>query len=45
MFLVVWGGRAFDIMDEIVRDRPSRKREFAVALRQIAHQLLSLIHI
>lgn len=39
MFLVVWMGPAFDSMDEIVRDNPSRKREFAVALRQITHQL------
>ena len=39
MFLVVWSERAFDNMNEIVRDNPSRKRELAAALRQITHQL------
>jgi hypothetical protein len=39
MFLVVWAEGAFDDMDRIVRDHPARKREFALALRQITRQL------
>lgn len=39
MFLVVWTDDGFDRMSDIVRDNPLRKREFAVALRQIARQL------
>ena len=39
MFLVVWTDDGFDRMNDIVRDNPSRKREFAAALRQITHQL------
>ena len=39
MFLVVWLDAAFEDMNEIVRLNPARKREFAVALRQIARQL------
>lgn len=39
MFLIVWTDDGFDRMNEIIRDHRSRKREFAVALRQITHQL------
>jgi plasmid stabilization system protein ParE len=39
MFLVVWSDVAFDDMSRIVRAHPTRKREFATALRQIAHRL------
>lgn len=39
MFLVVWTGDGFDRMNDIIRDNPTRKHEFAVALRQITHQL------
>jgi hypothetical protein len=39
MFLVVWSETAFDNMNEIVGGNRARKRELAVALRQVAHQL------
>ena len=39
MFLVVWLDEGFDDMNEIIRDNPVRKHEFALALRQITHQL------
>jgi hypothetical protein len=39
MFLIVWTDDGFDRMNEIIRSNPGRKREFAVALRQIARQL------
>ena len=39
MYLLVWWERAFDDMNDIIRDHPGRKREFAVALRRISHQL------
>jgi hypothetical protein len=39
MFLVVWTDDGFDQMNDIIRNHPSRKHEFAVALRQITHQL------
>ena len=39
MFLVVWLDEGFDDMNGIVRDNPARKHEFALALRQITHQL------
>lgn len=41
MFLLVWSRLAFDEMGDIVRDNPSRKHEFAVALRQITRQLIA----
>lgn len=39
MFLIVWMDQGFDEMNEIVHANPSRKHEFAVALRRIGHQL------
>ena len=39
MFLVVWTDAAFDDMDRIVRAHPLRKREFALALREISQHL------
>ncbi len=39
MFLVVWSRRAFDSTADFIRDNPTRKHEFAVALRQITRQL------
>lgn len=39
MFLVVWSDEAFEDMRLIVAAQPVRKREFALALRQIEHQL------
>ena len=39
MFLVVWLDEGFDDMNEVIRDNPARKHEFALALRQITHQL------
>ncbi len=39
MFLVVWLDEGFDDMNGIIRDNPARKHEFALALRQITHQL------
>ncbi len=39
MFLVVWSRRAFDSAADFIRNNPARKREFALALRQITHQL------
>lgn len=39
MFLIVWTDDGFDRMGRIIRDNPARKREFAVALGQIARQL------
>lgn len=39
MFLVVWTDDGFNRMNDVIRDNPSRKREFAFALRQINHQL------
>jgi len=41
MFLVVWTDGAFDDMADHIHRHPNRKREFALALRQIAHQLAS----
>ena len=38
MFLVVWLDEGFDDMNEVIRDNPARKHEFAVALRQITRQ-------
>jgi hypothetical protein len=39
MFLIVWTDDGFDRMNNIIRDNPARKHEFAVALRQITRQL------
>ena len=39
MFLVVWLDEGFDDMNGIVRDDLARRHEFALALRQLTHQL------
>lgn len=39
MFAVVWTGRAFDRMGQIIRNNPARKEELAAALREVAARL------
>lgn len=39
MFLVVWGRQAFNAMDDTIRSNLGRRREFALTLRQMTHQL------
>ncbi|WP_439621071.1 hypothetical protein [Gemmata sp.] len=39
MFAVVWGGRPFDQMAQIVRNNPARRDELAEALQEITGRL------